>query len=123
MISIIVPRYSYPRALGLGLRSLLEQREHDFEVIVTEGGRGRDTLEVVDSWRARPGDRLAHVYQDDTGFPLSRARNRGALASRGEYLAFLHGDCVPRRRFVDALRKAATPAASRRPTASRCHAG
>jgi glycosyltransferase involved in cell wall biosynthesis len=109
VISVVVSSYDHPRALAAVLRALAEQTDHDFEVIVSEDGRDPATAEAFSAWRPSFDGRVAHVTQDDRGFRVARARNRGALAARGEQLAFLDGDCVPRRRFVRALRRTARP--------------
>jgi GT2 family glycosyltransferase len=109
VISVVVSTYAYPRALDAVLGALCAQSESAFEVIVSEDGRDRETADVVAVWRSRFGDRLIHLCQDDVGFRLARARDRAARVSRGSHLAFLDGDCVPRRHFVRALRRAARP--------------
>jgi glycosyltransferase involved in cell wall biosynthesis len=44
--------------------------------------------------------RITHVWHPDVGFTASRVRNRGVAASRGEYIVFLDGDCVPEVDFI-----------------------
>ena len=59
--------------------------------------------DVVERWQRELGGRLSHVWQPDEGFRLARVRNLGALASSGRTVAFMDGDCVPRRGFVRAV--------------------
>ena len=98
-----------PRALDAVLRALSEQSDPAFDVVVADDGSGVATEQVVERWRAPFGPRLQHVWQPDEGFRLALARNRGALAARGDFLVFLDGDAVPRHRFVDAMRASARP--------------
>src|SRR5262249_59369798 len=97
-LSVVVATYEWPEALELVLRSLADQSERDFEVIVADDGSGPETAEVVTAAGA------AHVRQDDDGYRLARVRNLGAARASGEYLVFVDGDTVPRRHFVRALR-------------------
>jgi len=64
---------------------------------------------VVEEWRSSFGTRLTHVWQPDEGFRLARVLNLGSLAVKAEYLAFMHGESVPRRHFIRALRSCIRP--------------
>jgi glycosyltransferase involved in cell wall biosynthesis len=109
LLSVIVTTFAWPRALDAVLRSLAEQSDRGFEVVVADDGSDAATAEVVAEWRPAFDDRLVHAWQPDEGFRLARARNLGALAARGDTLVFLDGDCIVRRRFISSLRKAARP--------------
>jgi GT2 family glycosyltransferase len=50
-----------------------------------------------------------HSWQPDDGYRRARSLNLAALATTGKYLVFLDGDCLPRHRFVEAVRRAALP--------------
>ena len=65
------------------------------------GGRRRLAAQV----RAAFDPRLA----TRRGFRLARVRNLGAATARGSYIVFIDGDCIPRRHFVAAVRRAALP--------------
>ncbi|HXF98344.1 MAG TPA: glycosyltransferase [Gaiellaceae bacterium] len=108
-VSVVVSTYEWPEALDAVLRGLAEQTDPDFEVVVADDGSGPATAGVVERWRRVFGPRLAHAWQEDGGSRLARVRNLGALAARGDLLVFLDGDCIPRRRFVAAVRRAALP--------------
>src|SRR4051812_24211304 len=104
LISIIVTTFDRPDALALVLRSLAQQTDRDFELIVADDGSGPETSEVVRSWSSRPGARLQHIWQEHRGFRAGEIRNRAILASRGAYCIFLDGDCIARPDFVAAHR-------------------
>src|SRR6188472_668246 len=108
-ISIVLSTYEWPEALDATLRGFADQTDDAFELSVADDGSGMATAEVVASWKARFGDRLAHVRQEDLGFRLARNRNLGAVVARGDYLVFVDGDCIPRRGFVASIRRAASP--------------
>jgi GT2 family glycosyltransferase len=108
-LSVVVSTYDWPEALDATLRALSEQSDPRFDVVVADDGSGRSTSAVIEDWRRVFGTRLRHVWQPDEGFRLALARNRGAADARSDYLVFLDGDCIPRRRFVSALLRCARP--------------
>jgi len=104
LISVIVTTYNRDDALAAVLRSLARQSDRDFEVIVADDGSGPGTAVLVESWKARIGHRVIHVWHEDEGFRAAEIRNRAILAARGTYCVFLDGDCIVRRDFVAAHR-------------------
>ena len=108
-VSVVVSTYDWADALDAVLRSLCDQSDDRFEIVVADDGSGPETRAVVERWQDRLGDRLTHVWQPDEGFRLALALNRGALALQADYFAFIHGESLVRRHFVHALRTAARP--------------
>lgn len=104
LISVIVTTYNRPDALSAVIRALLDQTDANFEVIIADDGSGQPTRDALAAFRqanrASGMKRLVHAWQPDDGFRVSAARNLGVFASRGEYLVFLDGDCVPRPDFI-----------------------
>ncbi len=103
LISVIVTTYNRPDALAAVLRGLLAQTDPNFEVIIADDGSTDATRTMIDGFRPLPAGgpkRLVHAWQPDDGFRASAARNLGVHASKGEYLIFLDGDCIPRPDFV-----------------------
>lgn len=109
LISVIVTTYNREDALDAVLRGLARQSDGDFEVIVADDGSGAATAELIESWKARLGHSLVHVWHEDRGFRAAEIRNRAILAARGSYVIFLDGDCIPRGNFVAAHRRLAEP--------------
>ncbi len=93
LISVIVTTYNREDALEAVLRSLARQTDQNFEVVVADDGSKQPTAALVESWKARIGHRLEHVWHEDRGFRAAEIRNRAILASRGDYCRF------PRRRL------------------------
>ena len=108
-LGVVVSTYEWPAALDAVLRGFGDQSDDAFTLVVADDGSGDGTTAVVARWRARFGERLTHVRQPDEGFRLARVLNLGALALDAEYLVFLHGESVPRRHFVRAVRSCAVP--------------
>ena len=99
-ISVVVITYNWPQALDLALRALARQSELPCEVIVTDDGSRADTAALLRRHAGAYPTRLVHVFQPDSGARMSRARNRGIAAARGDYLIFLDGDMIAGRDFV-----------------------
>lgn len=72
------------------------------QVIVVDNGASADTRRVVDSC-ARAGHGLIE-YVPEPRAGLSRARNRGVLGARGEFVLFTDDDCYPDVRWLQAAR-------------------
>lgn len=100
-ISLILNTYNQPGALEKALAGLAEQTLFPTEVVVADDGSGPETAAVIRRWSDRGLFPLKHVWQEHGGFRRSRILNRAITASRGKYLVFLDGDCVPHRRFVE----------------------
>ncbi|MGE5165635.1 MAG: glycosyltransferase family 2 protein [Sphingobacteriales bacterium] len=109
LISVIVTTFNREDALDTVLRSLAAQRDGDFEVIVADDGSGPATAKLIDTWKAKIGHRLEHVWHADRGFRAAEIRNRAILAARGVYCIFLDGDCIVRPDFVATHRRLAEP--------------
>jgi glycosyltransferase involved in cell wall biosynthesis len=108
-LAIVVSTYAWPQALDAVLRAFAEQSETDFTLVVADDGSGPDTTTLVERWRPSFGERLVHVWQPDEGFRLARVLNLGSLAVEADYLAFMHGESIPRRHFVRAVRSCIRP--------------
>lgn len=94
-VSVLLSTYNHPDLLTRSLLGFALQSTRDFEVIVADDGSGPETRKVVESLQPDYPVRLQHVWQPDNGFHKSRAVNRATLQSRGSYLLFSDGDCVP----------------------------
>jgi hypothetical protein len=110
-LSVVVLTFERPDALALVLRGLSLQRTLPLEVVVTEDGAGEETRACVERARASFPVELIHLTQQHAGPRMSRARNRGIAAARGDYLVFLDGDMVPGRHLVTDHRDFARPGA------------
>jgi GT2 family glycosyltransferase len=107
LICIVVATRDRPEHLHLCLAALAAQEGGgEMEVAVADDGSGPSTLEVLDAWRRKAPFPIVHAWEENRGFRLARARNRGIRASRAPYLIFLDGDCVPPPRYLAAHRAA-----------------
>jgi hypothetical protein len=105
LISVIVTTYNREDALDAGLRSLAQQSDRNFEIVVADDGSRPETARVVENWRSRLTLPLKHVWHEHRGFRGGEIRNRGIRASSGELCIFLDGDCLAGAEFVAAHRR------------------
>jgi hypothetical protein len=88
LISVVIPTYNRAALVGRAIGSALAQTHPDLEVIVVDDASTDATAEVVREIRD-PRLRFLSLPRN-TG--VSRARNVGIHASRGEWVAFLDSD-------------------------------
>jgi len=109
LITLIIATYNRPDALAAVVQACFTQTDRGFEIIVADDGSGAPTRELVTQLASKSPVPLTHVWQEDAGFRLSMARNRGIAAARGDYIVFLDGDCVPQPDFIARHRALAQP--------------
>ena len=92
-ISIIVPTYNRPSQIRDCVSSLaeLDYPRERFEVIIVDDG---GDVPLDDLRREIEGRNNFTLIRKDNGGPAS-ARNAGAEAARGKWLAFTDDDCRP----------------------------
>lgn len=89
MISVIIPAYNAGEYIDSCLRSVLTQRDAEFEVIVVNDGSVDCTGRLCREWSRRFGN-LRCVEQEHRG--QGTARNNGIRHASGEWLVFLDAD-------------------------------
>ncbi len=90
LFSFVIPVYDRQRVVHECIRNCLNQTFENFEIIVVADGSPPATLDVIESYRDDPRVRIFR-YADAFG-TACRARNRGILEARGEYICFLDSD-------------------------------
>ena len=99
--SVVIPTCNRPTTLLAclsGLGRLSYPRDRYEVVVVNDGSRIPPAEELA---RATPGIRLRLLHQAHQGPAI--ARNTGAQAASGRYLAFLDDDCVPHPEWLAGL--------------------
>src|SRR5262245_2856625 len=100
--SVVVSSYNQPRALRLALEGLQRQSRAPGEVLIADDGSEEDTRRLVESFAARAPFPVRFVTQEHRGFGKARALNAALRIARGETVAFLDGDCIPHRDWLEA---------------------
>lgn len=93
MISVVIPLYNKEQSVSSTIKSVLEQSYKDWELIVVDDGSTDNSLSIVQEYAQvleAEGWRVKISTFANSG--VSVARNRGIMAAKGEYVAFLDGD-------------------------------
>lgn len=85
-VSVVIPTFNRGWILAEAIDSVLSQTYAPFELIVVDDGSDDDTAAVLAGFEGR----ITVIRQENRG--VSAARNAGAAASTGRYLAFLDSD-------------------------------
>ena len=109
LVSVVITTFNRSDALLTVLGGLSHQTDTDFEVIVADDGSTDEHVKALMQSPVAQCLKAVHVWHPDIGFTVSRIRNRGVAASRGNYIIFIDGDCVPEVDFIARHRALATP--------------
>jgi len=99
-VSLIIAVYKDTLALELILESLAYQTYKNFEVIVAEDGQSQEMAACVQKAQQKYDFAIKHTTQEDRGVRKARSQNNAILASDGEYLIFIDGDCILYSTFI-----------------------
>ena len=84
----------------MSIRSAWEQTRLPDEILIADDGSREETAEMIRDNRKHSPVPLLHVWQPDEGFRAARSRNNAIVASSGDYLVLLDGDCFVNKHFV-----------------------
>lgn len=89
--SVIICTYNRERLIPRALKSLINQKFGDFEIIIIDDGSQDNTESVCRSVLSQSViSGYTYHYQQNAG--LSKARNKGIELSSGRYITFLDSD-------------------------------
>src|SRR4030067_35161 len=86
LISVIMPCFNAKKYLREAIESVTGQTYANVELIVVDDGSTDNSMDIAQSY----GDRVILIKQNNKG--PSPARNRGLMASKGKFIAFLDAD-------------------------------
>lgn len=98
--SVIFTTYNHPKWLEKTLWGFSVQSYRDFEIIIGDDGSDQETRDIIEALTPLIDIPIKHIWQRDDGFQKCRILNKAILKSRGEYLIFTDGDCIPHPDFV-----------------------
>lgn len=98
--SLIISTYNWPEALTLCLKSISEQVELPYEVVIADDGSTPETKAVIDEWAKKIACPVHHVWQEDEGFQLAKIRNKAIAKASGDYIVSIDGDMILAPHFI-----------------------
>jgi len=101
-VSVIIAVYKDVEALELIIESLKNQTYKNFEVIIAEDGQDEKMQAFIESIKDLD---IKHTTQEDIGIRKTKSLNNGIIASEGEFLIFIDGDCIPYSTFIESYIK------------------
>lgn len=100
IISIIMPVYNSEKYLERAIKSVVDQTEENWELILVDDGSTDHTSEICDEAKDND-DRVRVIHQQNSG--PSAARNNGLKCSTGKYIAFIDSDDVIHPLYMEIL--------------------
>lgn len=100
-ISVIISVYNHFEWLRLILDAMRQQTYQNFEVIIADDGSSEENVEKIKKYISRyPEIKILHYWHEDEGWRKNKALNGAVRLSKGDYLVFIDGDCIPHPEFV-----------------------
>lgn len=99
-LTLIVSTYNWPEALELCLKSILQQTVMPDEVIIADDGSTHATEVLIKQYQQLFTVPLIHVWQEDTGFQLSKIRNKAIAKASKSYIVQIDGDLILEKHFI-----------------------
>lgn len=88
-ISIIIPAYNAGGTIERAVKSIVDSKLQDYEIIVVENGSDDNTDDVIGKIQSNYSVNLLYLHSEKG---VSNARNAGIENSSGEWIAFLDAD-------------------------------
>lgn len=99
-VSVIVPVYNVKAYLNRCVQSILNQTEHNIQIILVDDGSTDGSSSLCDDL-AKADNRIRVIHKENGG--LSSARNCGLQNANGEFVCFIDSDDVISPYFVEHL--------------------
>ena len=91
LVSVVIRTLNEERYLEELLASIWHQNRniYDIEVVIVDSGSSDNTLSIAEKWECR----ITHIKKEE--FTFGRSLNIGCEFSKGDFLVFISGHCVP----------------------------
>jgi glycosyltransferase involved in cell wall biosynthesis len=86
-VSIIIPLYNKEEYIENTLKSILNQTEQNFEIVIVDDGSTDKSIEIIN----KISDPRIKLYKQNHG-GVSKARNFGVFKANSEFISFLDAD-------------------------------
>jgi glycosyltransferase involved in cell wall biosynthesis len=100
LVSVILSTYNKVEWLEKALWGYTQQDFRDFELVIADDGSTEETRNLILGFARESDFPIRQIWHPDEGYRRSIILNAAVLASKGDYLVFSDGDCIPRRDFV-----------------------
>ncbi|MBO8154589.1 glycosyltransferase family 2 protein [Thermovirga sp.] len=93
LLSIVVPVYNGASKFLMNTLEYLENQDYSpMELILVDDGSQDNSLSLMKNFACKSKHSVKVIHQENAGVCV--ARNRGFIASKGEYIAFFDGDDI-----------------------------
>ena len=96
-VSVALVVFNEKKYIKRCIDALLRQTYMNFEIIVIDNGSTDGTGEIINSYN----DERIKYFVENSKCGLSRLRNIGIEKSRGEFVFFTDGDCIPNKYWLE----------------------
>ena len=86
-ISIVIPNYNNAGTIGICLKAAFSSRYKNFEVIVVDDNSTDNSIDIINKFPCK-------LIRLEKHSGASKARNTGAINSKGEVVFFTDADCL-----------------------------
>lgn len=91
-VSIIVPVYNAEKYIVETMEHVAAQTYEDWELLLVVDGCGDDCARVIREYQKNTGEKRLRLMVNEENMGAARSRNRGLLAARGRYIAYVDAD-------------------------------
>ena len=100
-VSVIISTYNKSNFLEKVLWGYSKQTYSNFEIIIADDGSSEEHQKKNKSNLLFNNLEYQYVHHEDDGFRKCKILNQAILQSKGDYLIFSDGDCIPDQDFVE----------------------
>lgn len=107
--SLLVSTYNRPGALGLCLKTVLQQSILPAEVVIADDGSTEETANLIKELQKSFPIPLKHAWHPDEGFRAAAIRNKGIALCTTNYIVQIDGDIIIHPKFIQDHLEMQTP--------------
>lgn len=100
-VSVIVPVYNVEKHIEKCIKTLINQKFKNYEIIIVNDGSPDNSQEIIDIYYKMYPNLIVPIKKKNGG--LSSARNLGIEKSKGEYIMFVDSDDYVTDDYISAL--------------------